>query len=599
MRISKISGYKNNELPSGRKNNQPNYMTKTAPKATLRDTISFGIAITSLFCVNTQKTFAGNIESKTALTPASSISTQNTYYTSNDVSKNQLLILSPTSPIKTSTGVSYFLAGATGKPENSDCMVSTQSKRLSSEEIFKSLSQVETARKKITEIYNGPEQPGMAWLTKSVIQAERERAVAIKDYTDKYYKGKIKNVIIVGMGGNIGTMKLAATAVAKECKGNNLIIAKNGVTFHFLDTMEPSTIDTMKGLIEQSPDSTVMCLVSQSGTTFETISLNALLQNGKKLPSKNIIPMIGDKNSAIGSMAQKLGYNPLPNKMGNDLFNIPTWQQTGGRWTGNTAEPSVIIALGGGDPVKWFDGYQATIEDFIAKPLKDNPVEQSALLDVAYYNHGFKEFFTLVYGNKLSGIIHGLMQNVNESTPATKNLAGNKFGGGIFHYADLAPKFQHDTMAQITDSTETPIKIRILTVDNNKAHGMPINLNKLFPGGALPNALQQRAKGMQGLNPAELMDAMAASTGYDAWRLGRPVEFVQLPAINEETMATLLAEQYIRTMTWGTANQIDVTREMSFPGYKKVFKDITENPDKKTLKQGPAAIFQDLTTKNK
>lgn len=536
------------------------------------------MVVTSLICVSTQQTFAENVKTKTALTPVCST-------------------INPIYGIKTSTGVSYFLQSAIGKPQVSDYKVSTKAERLSNEEILKSFGQVDAAQKKIAEIYNGPEQPAMAWLTKSVIQSERKRAAAIKEYTNTHYKDRIKNVIVVGMGGNIGTMKLAATAVAKECKGNNLFVAKNGVTFHFLDTMEPSTIDSMKKLVEKSPNSTLMCLVSQSGTTFETISLNALLQSEKKLPSKNIIPMIGDKNSAIGTMAQKLNYNPLPNKMGNDLFNIPTWKQTGGRWTGNTAEPSVIIALGGGDPVKWFDGYQSTIEDFLTKPLNDNAVEQSALLDVAYYNNGFKEFFTLIYGNKLSGITHGLMQNVNESTPAVKNTLGKPFGGGIFHYADLAPKFQHDTMAQITDSTETSLKIRILTVDNNVAPGAPIDLNKLFSGKDLPKALQQRAKGMQGLSPAELMDTMAAATGYDAWRLGRPVEFVQLPAINEETMATLLAEQYIRTMVWGNVNQIDVTREMSFPGYKKAFKDITENLDKKTLRQGPASIFQAFAIK--
>lgn len=495
------------------------------------------------------------------------------------------------STVKTSTGVSYFLSGAVGKPDK-DCIVGPQAQRLNSNDVLTSLNKVEEAKQKINEIYNGPQQPAMAWLLKSVIQNERKRAAEINNYVNKYYKGKIKNVIIVGMGGNIGTMKLAATSVSKECKGNNLYIAKNGVTFYFVDTMEPSTIEKIKKIIVKSPKPTVMCLVSQSGTTFETISLNALLQSGKKLPSTNIIPLIGDKNSAIGAMAKKMGYTPLPNKMGNDLFNIPTWNQTGGRWTGNTAEPSVIIALGGGNPVKWFDGYQKTIEDFINKPLQENPVEQSALLDVAYYNEGFRQFYTLIYSNKLSGIIHALMQNVNESTPAVKNKQGKHFGGGIFHYADVAPKFQHDTMAQITDSTQIPIKVRILTIDNSALPESPINLNKLFADNKLPDELQQRAKGMQGLNASELMDIMAAATGYDAWRLGRPVEFVQIPAINEETIATLLAEQYIRTMVWGQANQVDVTREMSFPGYKKVFKTITENPDKEALKKGPAAIFQ-------
>lgn len=529
------------------------------------------LATASLLCINTQKTFAQN-------NPA--------------IITNQASPLVLSESIKSSTGVSYFLSSAIGKPETNDYTVSPQAQRLNSSDIFKFLCKVDIARQKISEIYNGPQQPAMEWLSKSAIQNERKRAEAIQDYVNKYYKDKIKDVIIVGMGGNIGTMKLAATSITKECKGNNLYVAKNGVNFYFIDTMEPSTIDTVKKIIEKSPKTTVMCLVSQSGTTFETISLNALLQSGKKLPSRNIIPLIGDKNSAIGSMAKKLGYTPLPNKMGNDLFNIPTWSQTGGRWTGNTAEPSVVIALGGGNPVKWFDGYQSTIEDFINRHFNNNPVEQSALLDIAYYNDGFRQFYTLIYGNRLSGTIHALMQNVNESTPAVKNTQGKPFGGGIFHYADVSPKFQHDTMAQITDSTQTPIKIRILTVNNNSCPGDSINLNKLFADNKLPDALQQRAKGMQGLNASELMDVMAAATGYDAWRLGRPVEFVQLPAINEETMATILAEQYVRTMVWGQVNQVDVTREMSFPGYKKVFKDITENPDRKVLKKGPAEIFQ-------
>lgn len=500
-------------------------------------------------------------------------------------------------PITTSTKVSYFLNGAIGTPKNTSDSVGNNAKRLSTSEILKYTNNINDAQKKVSAIYNGPEKPSMYWLTKPSIETEKKRASVINDYVHHYYKGKIKDVIVVSMGGNVGTMKLAATAVAKECKGNNLIVAKNGVNFHFLDTIEPSTVASLQKIVEKSPNSTILCLVSQSGTTFETISLNSLLQNGKKLPPKNVIMMIGDKNSALGSIEKKLHCAPQPNEFGDSLFSIPTWQQTGGRWTGNTAEPSFIIAIGGGNPMKWFEAYQSVIEDYLNLPVEKNPIYQSALIDVAYYNKGFRQFYTLIYGNTLSGIMHPLMQNVNESTPSAKNASGEIFGRGIFHYADLAPKFQHDTMAQITDATQIPIKIRILTVDDSKSPGNSINLNKLFPDNKIPDALEKRAKGMQGLNPAQLMNSMAAATGYDAWRIGRPVEFIQLPSINEESMATLLIEQYLRTFTWGTVNNIDVTREMSFPCYKKAFKNMTENLDRKLLMQEPATIFKMFATK--
>lgn len=502
----------------------------------------------------------------------------------------------PNASITTSTGVKYYLGTATGTNENQNALINPslfpQSQRMNYNEVLQLKPYILQTQAKVNQIYNSQELPGYQWLCKQSIEREKVRANHLKQYVDQYYKGKIKDVIIVAMGGNVGSMKIAAGSIAKSHQGNT-IEAQNGVKLHFIDSMEPTRINNIKNLIVQDPQSTLVCLVSQSGSTFETIGINTLIQDTVKLPPQNVIPIIGNKDSAIGSMAQSLNYQPLPNPMGNSLFDLPAWDRTGGRWSGMTAESSLAIALGGGDPAKWVDGYQKTIEDFIYKPFENNGTMQSALLDVAYTagNKNYQHFFTYAYSDLLGTAGHALSQNVHESTPSLKDYQGNPSGKGLMHRFFVAPAAQHADMGLLTDWAKTPIKLRILEVANDKSADNPINFNKLFDNQPMPQKLKDRASGMSGLKGSQLMKSMAGATGYDAWNRGRPVEFVTIPEINETTMGSLLAEQYIKTQAWGDANKINVVRNVSFPDYKAVFKKATNAIATNVLDSGAANIF--------
>jgi len=562
--------------------------------------------------------------------------------------------------ITTPTGVKYYFATTAGVPNLESPKVDPnkfpQSQRISYNEVLSYLPEVEKARDYIADIYKNPqEQLPYQWLCKSSIEAEKIRALKIKQYTDEHYKGKIKDVIILGMGGNIGTMKMAATAVAKKVEGNT-ITANNGVRFHFVDSLEPARLNDIKQIIQKNPKSTMINLVSQSGTTFETIALNTLLQSthkkhnfivefinnvinkllnrSQKLPPENIVPIIGNKDSAIGAMAKGLNYQL------QDIFDIPDWSRAGGRWTGNTAEPSFVIAMGGGDPTKWFDGYQKTIEDFIedfsTKPFDKNGVMQSALLDVAYSDKNFKDFYTFAYGDKLAALGHALTQNVNESTSTLTNTKGEASGTGLVGKFFTGPAGQHADMQILAEDPTLPLKLRILEVEKDKVQEnkavftnylskLPvptqltnvltklgiaklekydiaeniIKFKNLFNNSPIPEKLKERANGMEGKKASELMKTMAGATGYDAWNRGRPVEFVSIPEINESTMASLLAEQYLRTLVWGKVNNIDVTGERAFPDYKAGFKKATEEFTSSDLQKGAPSIFYKLTQENK
>jgi len=488
-------------------------------------------------------------------------------------------------------GIQYYLGGAEDMNiENPTFSTADYSKsqRLEKPVIEKFLTGVQSAQSEIRRLYTQTPTPNsMGWLSSTVIEKEKARAKAIKNYVEEKWinhsngSETIKDVIIVAMGGNVGTMKLAATSVAKQVDGNT-ITAKNDVKFHFIDTMEPNRIHAMRELVRTQPDNTLLCLVSQSGTTAETIAINALLQSGQPLPKENVIPMIGKSDSAIGGMAKNLGYTKHSNvsdwsEDNGNLFAIPSWEQTGGRWTGNTAEPSLVIALGGGDPKAWFEGYQSVITDFLTKPNDENAVLQSALLDVAYSFKGFRDFYTFAYSDKLAGAGHALTQNVNESTPSLE-ISKQPFGNGLIHKFLVAPAAQHADMATLTDFAHYPIKLRVLMVnDADSAGDTAIDFATLFGTQTQPETFKEStAASMDKFKPSQLMNAMAAATAFDAWKRGRPVEFVTLPDISETTMGALMAEQYLRTMVWGQVNNVDVTREMSFPDYKGVFGGIVK-----------------------
>ncbi|MFC1478102.1 hypothetical protein ACFL57_01425 [Candidatus Margulisiibacteriota bacterium] len=502
-----------------------------------------------------------------------------------------------TNTITTGPGVMYYFNPAAGiSPHGDGPRVYPQAQRITLDKVLRYSGQIKKIRTGIKKIYTGPERPAYQWLSKAAMDHEIKRAKAIKLYVDNHY-GKITDVIIDAMGGNIGTMKLAAGAVAGTVEGNT-ITAKNGVKFHFMDTMERSRINELEKLVNNKPDSTLLCLVSQSGTTYETLAnYLLLLQEGKILPPANIIPMIGTADSPIGEMAKLSGYKPLENPMGDDLFVIPNWSETGGRWTGNTAEPSLMIALGGGDPEQWFEGYQGTIKDFLNRPLKNNAVMMGAMLDVAYFANGFKNLFTFAYGETLAAAKHALDQNVNESTPCLVDTEGNPFGNGLVHRFLTSPAAQHADMATLTEFTKLPVKLCILTVQHpDVSSGKPVSAGILGRSDKIPDVLKKRLGGMIGLRPSELMDAMAASTGAKVWAIGRPVEFVKIPGVNPKTMAALLAGQYIKTLVWGMVNNIDVTREMAFTYYKQVFGTVTDKKNRSVLKQGPADIFYNAVT---
>ena len=227
--------------------------------------------------------------------------------------------------------------------------------------------------------------------------------------TANFFKGKFKNLVVVGIGGSaLGNI---ATHTALNHPFHNILTDQERKGFprvFVLDNIDP---DRFSGLIDiVKPEETLFNFITKSGTTVETMAQFLIIV--KRLRDKlgrdykeHIITTTDSEKGTLREITRREGFRS---------FDIPSG--VGGRYSVLTPVGLFSAAMSGVDIVSLLDG--AAFMDKVCK--SDNLWENPALVGAALYflshTKKYKNILVMMpYSNALGGVADWFCQLWAES----------------------------------------------------------------------------------------------------------------------------------------------------------------------------------------
>lgn len=285
--------------------------------------------------------------------------------------------------------------------------------------------------------------PGLA--PNDDIAREVESTVAdILDFAGKVHRKEITppktprftDVLQVGIGGSALGPQLVADALGTR---------RDKLRVHFLDNTDPDGISRTLEALRTKLKSTLVLVVSKSGSTPETY--NGMLETraafedaGQDFP-KHAIAITG-KGSKLDKQATKEGW----------LHRFPMWDWVGGRTSVTSAVGLVPAALQGLNIQAMLDGAAKMDHLTRNRQTSKNPAALLALMwHYAGNGQGDKDMVILPYKDRLLLLSRYLQQLVMESLGKEKDLDGNTVHQGLTVYGNKGSTDQHAFVQQLRD----------------------------------------------------------------------------------------------------------------------------------------------------
>lgn len=285
----------------------------------------------------------------------------------------------------------------------------------------------------------------------------------IEDFAHKVHNGtiyppsasKFTDILSIGIGGSALGPEFVSSALAPES-------APLGI--HFIDNTDPAGIDALLNHIKDRLGTTLVLVISKSGTTPDT--RNGMIEVQKAFESMNLkfanhAVAITGHDSALEKQAQKEGWI--------DIFPMHDW--VGGRTSELSAVGLVPAALQGIDIRGMLAGAKE-MDDATRQPdLKGNP---AALLALSWYfagnGRGEKDMVVLPYKDSLLLFSRYLQQLVMESLGKEKDLDGNTVYQGIAVYGNKGSTDQHAYVQQLREGVPNFFLTFIEVLEDRQGH---------------------------------------------------------------------------------------------------------------------------------
>lgn len=246
----------------------------------------------------------------------------------------------------------------------------------------------------------------------TIVEHKKELLEAIGDYIRNnsfLKKGKIKNIVVIGIGGS----SLGAKAIDRLLHYKK---KKHYPELHFLENCDPINLrDSLKTI--QKKD-TIFIVISKSGTTIETTSIfkyiikKYAIKLGQKKTKERLIA-ITDPGSPLSKFASR-----------NNIAQFTIPKNIGGRFSVLTHVGLVPLALAGFNVEKLIDGARDFEESFFAR-------EQDHLLYKAQYiheNYPVKRINVLFAYSSLFAYLNDWFVQLWGESLGKRDEAGNSIG---------------------------------------------------------------------------------------------------------------------------------------------------------------------------
>jgi len=247
---------------------------------------------------------------------------------------------------------------------------------------------------------------------------------------------KFTDVLSIGIGGSALGPQFVAEALGADSPP---------LTIHFIDNTDPAGIDRTLAKLSDRLNTTLVIVISKSGSTPEPRNGMLEVQNAyqqKRLDfSKHAIAITG-RESNLDRLAKSEGW----------LASFPMHDWVGGRTSELSAVGLVPAALQGIAIQEMLEGAREMDIATRVPNLKANP---AALLALSWYfsgdGKGKKDMVVLPYKDSLLLFSRYLQQLVMESLGKEKDLNGNIVHQGIAVYGNKGSTDQHAYVQQLRE----------------------------------------------------------------------------------------------------------------------------------------------------
>jgi len=218
----------------------------------------------------------------------------------------------------------------------------------------------------------------------SPIDPEISQVEAAVDLAEQLIKkGVFKDCLFLGIGGSaLGPISLLS-ALKEKCK--------TGIRFHFIENPDP--LEWKSTLSDLRPESTLVCSVTKSGTTFETMAqtLLALEWLGRERWKTHLVAITDPKQGDLRLFAQQEG-----------IPSLSIAPSLGGRFSVFSPVGIFPAALAGLDVQSFLNGAKQ-VRDYIEKtPVEKNPFYHRRCPDSAIFKEICACMHALFYSPKVN-----------------------------------------------------------------------------------------------------------------------------------------------------------------------------------------------------
>lgn len=302
----------------------------------------------------------------------------------------------------------------------------------------------------VRDFFDAPQKAKPAMEATALANIEVERLKKFLKTIDE--AKKFKNLVVIGIGGSELGPKALYLALEAYKKPDRHV--------HFIGNVDPD--DTAKILGSIDLKSTLVCVISKSGTTLETNVNEAFAREYYEkmgLNSKDYFIAVTGEGSPMDNPSKYI-----------EAFHI--WDWIGGRYSGSTIIGGVIISFACGFDTYWefLKGCHAMDRNALEKDLKKNLPLTAALLGI--WNHNFLHMQTVAiipYSQALWRFTAHLQQLDMESNGKQIDRKGMlvDFATGPIIWGEAGTNAQHSFFQLIHQGT-IPICLEMIGFKENQ-----------------------------------------------------------------------------------------------------------------------------------
>ena len=346
----------------------------------------------------------------------------------------------------------------------------------------------------------------------------------IKIISDKLDADNLTDLVVVGMGGSVRGLRAVY----------DLLADKNSAQLHLIDTISSDHISkVVADLYERKGDlkQVVVCIISKSGQTIETISNANILfsQLQAAFPATNVM----SRTVVVSQSSSELTKSIID--AGGISTAIP--EQVSGRFSVFSAAGLLPLHLIGIDVTALQNGARKMLEACLSGRAMADPAAALAAILFAHTEENVRIINHTFFSSEARGLGRWLEQLFAESLGKRTNRRGEPVFSGLYPVTTIAPEDLHaDLQLQLAGAKN----FFTIFVEERSATG---DLNAVVSADSLlPNNLQTLA----GRSLADIQQASSAAVKAAFKEAGRPFVSVVVDSFSPERVGQfLLLEELI------------------------------------------------------